>query len=253
MNPLFVTWCISNNVGDALSYWLVNKITGYNPIYVKNDEYCEKYMLVGSILNWADSNTIVWGAGLAEKESNINKEVDIRAVRGPLSRDVALNCGASCPEVYGDPALLLPKFYDCPVEKKYKLGIIPHYVDQFIVFNSELINRPEVHMINVFDSVEKFIDEVRSCNFIMSSSLHGLIIAQAYEIPVLHFEASNQLGGDGMKFHDYFLSTGQKYNKVCKWYNIHHINTNAICNKIPLTHLRIDLDKLWNSCPLGDK
>ncbi|WP_410503913.1 hypothetical protein [Flavobacterium sp. XN-5] len=31
--------------------------------------------------------------------------------------------------MYGDPALLLPRYFNSKVEKKYKYGLVPHYND----------------------------------------------------------------------------------------------------------------------------
>ena len=231
-NEVFATWCISNNIGDALNVWMINKISGFDPIYVEKNEYCNKYMCIGSILNWADRNTIVWGAGIANANDPVDPRADIRAVRGPISRNRAIACGAQCPEVFGDPSILLPKMFNPEVKKKYELGIIPHYVDQFTVHNSWLSNCGDIKIINVFDSVEQFILQIKSCKKIISSSLHGLIISDAYGIPSKWFQATNKIGGDDTKFHDYFLSVGYEIYKPLKFYDLINENVDIICKEI---------------------
>lgn len=246
---LYATWCISNNVGDVISSWLVKKITDKILVYVKSDENCVKYMCVGSVLNWAGPNTIIWGSGIANRDDCIPLKLDVRAVRGPISRSRVIESGLVCPEIYGDPSLFLPKFFNPLVEKKYKLGIIPHYVDQFIITSSDMIHKDEINFIDVFDTVEKFVCEIKSCEFIVSSSLHGLIIAQAYDVPTIWFQASDKIGGDGTKFHDYLLSTGQEITQPKKWVDICNSNIDILCKNIPLIELKIDLDLLWQACP----
>lgn len=245
---VFATWCVSNNVGDVMTVWLIKKITGSDPIFAPKDSYYKKYICTGSILNWADRNTIVWGAGLANKNDVVNP-CDIIAVRGPLTRERVKFCLGRKVDVLGDPALLSPKFYQPSVEKKYKLGIIPHYVDQCILYTHPFANCSEVKIINVFDSVEKVIDDICSCEKILSSSLHGLILAHAYNRPAVWFEASNQVLGDGMKFHDYLLSVSIIPYEPLKLYQIQELTVQELYGIIGEYTANIHVDKLWEVCP----
>ena len=53
--------------------------------------------------------------------------------------------------------------------------------------------------------VKSVIDEITSCMRIVSSSLHGIIVAHAYGIPALWVQ-NNYVDTDGFKFYDYFSS-----------------------------------------------
>lgn len=82
--------------------------------------------MMGSILPWAiDENTIVWGSGCLDSNDplwkNINKPKQVLAVRGPLTRDVLLKNSIDCPEIYGDPALLFPRYYSPQIEKNINM------------------------------------------------------------------------------------------------------------------------------------
>ncbi|WP_156383835.1 hypothetical protein [Methylobacterium sp. Leaf456] len=53
------------------------------------------------------------------------------------------------------------------------------------------------------------IDAVLSCRRILSSSLHGLILAHAYGIPATWLKISDRPLGDDFKFRDYWASIGR--------------------------------------------
>lgn len=251
MSNIYATWCISNNFGDVLTPWLIKALTGKTPVYVEPTEYCEKYMFAGSILNWADKNTIVWGAGLANRNDVVNVECQILAIRGSISKKRANVCGnINIPEIYGDPALILPVILDSKISVKYEVGIIPHYVDQFPLQYASFTKDPRVKVINVFDEVETVISEVLQCRRILSSSLHGLIVADAYGIPSKWFEASNKLGGDGTKFKDHFLTVGIQPYRPAKLYEIYDRTVEQLIELIGNYKVRFDNTLLWNACPL---
>lgn len=209
-NPIYATWCLSNNIGDALTPWLIEKITGQMPLYVPYGVEYPKFMVSGSILNHAVPYTIVWGAGIADSNDIIHtrniwgKNIDIRATRGPYSaRRARIQAGIPVDHV-GDPAWLMPKFY-IPVSRSlYKVGIIPHYVHH-VEAAQWIGERTDIKLINVFDTPENFVDDLLSCDVVYSSSLHGLIIADAYGIPSQWMDGTAKLGGDGIKFHDHLV------------------------------------------------
>ncbi|NJX17587.1 polysaccharide pyruvyl transferase family protein, partial [Tamlana crocina] len=96
--------------------------------------------------------------------------------RGPRTREYLLKLGYDCPEVYGDPAILLLDYYHPSISKKYKLGIVPHYHDYenaLKIFGG----REEVKVVDLLTmNVEATTTEILECERILSTSLHGLIV-----------------------------------------------------------------------------
>jgi len=199
------------NYGDLLSKYLVEKISGMEVkwVYPKKQPWYKwdktNYVTIGSVIHHASKDSIVWGSGIIDNKQAIAK-ADFRAVRGPQTRKFLLGLGYECPEVYGDPALLLPKYYHPEVEKKYKIGIIPHYHD-FNVVSENYLNDPEILVIDLMTLiVEEVTRQILSCEKTISSSLHGVIVSHAYEIPSVWVEFSNKIFGDGIKYRDYLES-----------------------------------------------
>lgn len=203
-------WFNIQNFGDSLNPWLIKKITGEDVCFVDSSEAdCDKFMLVGSILAHAKNRCIVWGCGLGSLQEDVKPEAAIHMVRGPIS-------AKKCPHLVfaqGDPALLVPYYYHPRGNRNiYRLGVIPHYVDQERFF--DLFSGHDVKFINICDSVEQVVEDVWSCSHILSSSLHGLIIADALHKPTRWVKFTNKLSGDGSKFLDYQLQSGAPQTMV---------------------------------------
>ena len=123
------------NWGDFVNVKLAELISTKTIIPYKYSYKKGTIAMMGSILPWAiDKNTIIWGSGTLSSQdplwNTIEKPLSVRAVRGPLTRQLLLSRGIDCPEVYGDPALLFPRFYSPNVEKRYKFGVILHVSTQ---------------------------------------------------------------------------------------------------------------------------
>lgn len=196
----------NTNWGDALNHYIFHKITGrsvkrVNPLFGKH------YLGIGSILSAANSRSIVLGAGYISESSKVKESPSrIISVRGPKTRDLLLKQGISCPNVFGDCALAMPMVYFPKKNIKHKIGFIPHFKDAKNSVAKVFCSIDSVKYIDIMQSTESFINEILECEFIVSSSLHGLIAADAYGIPNVWVKISDNILGDDFKFHDYYES-----------------------------------------------
>lgn len=204
------------NYGDLLGKYLVEKISGKKVVFAWPKKFsiydwlAPIYVTVGSILSNANHKCIVWGSGIVSREYPI-KKAKILAVRGPQTRKFLLNQGHDVPKIYGDPALLLPKYYNPKIEKEYKIGIIPHYRDYKLV-KDLYKNEASILIIDLMtDNIEKTTNQFLKCKKIISSSLHGIIIAHAYRIPAVWQKFSDDVFGDDIKYQDYFESVSMNF------------------------------------------
>ncbi|WP_245181085.1 polysaccharide pyruvyl transferase family protein [Flavobacterium sp. XN-5] len=58
----------------------------------------------------------------------------------------------------------------------------------------------------ITNDIESKTIEFLQCERIISSSLHGIIVAHAYGIPAVWQKFSNKVFGDDVKYHDYMES-----------------------------------------------
>lgn len=209
---------LKENYGDLLGKYLVEKISGKEVVWVQPKKQWYKglfnpiYVTIGSVLSQVNSKCIVWGSGIITRDQEVDR-AKFLAVRGPKSRERLLELGHEVPEVYGDPGLLLPRFYKPEIHKKYKYGIIPHYNDYKLVVD-QLSDNSDVQVIDLMtNDVEETTDSILQCEKIISSSLHGLIIPHAYQIPAVWMKFSDNLFGDDVKFEDYFGSVKLPYEQ----------------------------------------
>lgn len=204
-----------NNVGDTLTpYILMHFVKDVDFVQVREQE-AGKLIVVGSIMRVIKPGDTILGAGVMRETDEFPQAAACKflAVRGKLSRKILQRHGGKVPAVYGDPAILLPLMYKPDVKKTHKVGIIPHFVDKREVTKEkalELAGTEDYKLIDIFLPWEQFVDEVLTCEKVISSSLHGIVIAEAYGIPAAWVVLSNRVIGDGFKFRDYLTGTGRK-------------------------------------------
>ncbi len=199
------------NYGDLLGRYLVEKISKKQAIWTMPNRFSIKnfyqpiYVTIGSVLANVTENCVIWGSGIISREYLI-KKAKFFAVRGPQTRKHLLNQGYDVPEIYGDPALLLPDYYFPKITKKYTYGIVPHYSD-YKLLSHLYSDQDDVLVINLMTTnVEAVTDMFLQCEMTISTSLHGLIVSHAYRIPSVWVQFSDKVFGDGIKFQDYFES-----------------------------------------------
>ena len=243
-------WRYADNFGDLLSPWLIARMTGRG--VVKSHPTEPHYVAIGSILGFTSENSTVWGTGSfgTEDTDRFAEGATYTAVRGPLSRIRLIKQGVECPRVYGDPALLVPAYFSPRVEKTHKYGIVARWSEERW---REAGIAPDVKLIDLGSAdVEGVIEEMLSCRYIITGSLHGLIMADAYGIPSAWVITGTAEGG-AFKFFDYF-STVNKFR-----------NSQAFDFTRPVTAARLrDLDfdsrpirfdhrRLLDACPFLER
>jgi len=237
------------NFGDVVNKFIVEKLSGKKAIWSSDKSDKEHHLVIGSVLQSSNNNAIVWGSGIiSDRKTPLFKPKKVYAVRGPKTRAVLLARGIDCPAVYGDPALILPSLIQ-PSNSgvMYKLGIIPHYNNKNDAFFNQKFP-DDVKIIDIeTDDVQEFIDEIASCELIVSSSLHGIIIADAYGVPAHHISFDDSVEGGEFKFFDYYLSVGRECNlpiKVSSSTSIEELY------ELPKSYdIKIDIQPLLDSCP----
>ena len=190
------------NIGDNISPVIVKYAAGLYGIKPDKEVSETRHLYaVGSIITAGAQDCTVWGSGLLNTKILYrlkHRKIKIQAVRGPLSRVILLDQGFQAPEVYGDPAILMPFIYNPEVEKKYKVSVITHM--------DEKMECPSVsfHRIKITtDDYKFFVEEIKASELIISSSLHGIIFAEAYGIKAVLLNP----GSDLFKYYDYYFST----------------------------------------------
>lgn len=249
-----------NNWGDDINYWFLQELTdkkiyNYSDLItwmLPKDE--SSLMAIGSIIeSLCQSNSIIWGSGAMNGKYVLRtKPKKVLAVRGPLTRDLLLSKGINCPKVYGDPALLLGLYYHPKVKKKYRVGIIPHYLDlQNPLVESFINGNNDVQLINMknYGDWHEIPDKINECELILSSSLHGLIISDSYNIPNVWVSFSEGLiGGGKFKFLDYFAAVKREHSNPIKIEDLGDFQR-AISAKSKWNKINFDFKQLIDCCP----
>jgi pyruvyltransferase len=204
-------WKGKPNFGDLLTPLLIQKFSHINTEWSEAAD--SDLVMVGSILEHLPENYegIIAGCGkLHENFIRNYPKAKILAVRGPRTAK-ALNLKGNF--IMADPGLIADELVGYQ-DKKYNLGIVPHWTDTTLEHNKLFLQfNPKI--IRVSDDPLEVIRQIGQCKKIVSSSLHGIIIADAFgierriEISPKVLENPKQEGGL-FKWHDYCESIGMK-------------------------------------------
>lgn len=168
-----------NNFGDNLNDIIFPKINIFNRINFEKKNFNSLpnnlYLGLGTLLTKkTPSSLIVLGSG-SDGISKPKYALDYKFVRGKLTIDF-LGLSESTP--VGDTAYFLKEFIQSHAltDKKFKIGIIPHW-------NTQINKNFDCNIISPNQETENFIKEVSQCEFILAESMHGAICADILRIP----------------------------------------------------------------------
>ena len=213
-NGVHAFWCTSQrNFGDLITPALL-KHHGFTPILSSPKK--SQIAGAGSIIEMLgnDFDGIIYGSGLLRKNYKLRlTKAKVTAVRGRLTRDLI---GAPKNTTLGDPGLLISDLLEKRQKKKYRLGFVPHYHD-LADYRLHILRKRypgEICLINVLRSPMSVAIEIDRCEHVISSSLHGVVVADALGIPNRWAVLSERVLGHGYKFRDYYSAMGVTRNPI---------------------------------------
>ncbi|CAN5494617.1 polysaccharide pyruvyl transferase family protein [soil metagenome] len=214
MKPIpFYWWRGEPNFGDAMSPWIAERIL-VSAVHWSAD--AGKLVGLGSVLWATKPGDVVWGTGLHPFTNRWWPDwspagVWFLAVRGPITRDYVLARGGDCPAVYGDPGELLPYFYTPCTTARNGIGVIPHIHDT--AGQRFAVERQDTALIDPRRPWPEVVERIAACEVVWSSSLHGIIVAEAFGIPAVWTEC-----GEGrLKYRDYYAASGRAEVNPVAW------------------------------------
>lgn len=199
------------NVGDLLNEYMIPRISG-KPIIKVRSSIFPHLRAIGSVIGSSGGSSYVWGSGSIDGKTP-NHPLTMRrifALRGKKTYEILNRTfnGGFQDVPLGDPAVLMPRYFQTDVSKKRNVGFVPHFSDEGDIQEAlNQINARDVQIISVKQKPEDFITQICQCRLIFSTSLHGLILADSYNIRNKWVSFSDRLLGGPFKFEDYYSTT----------------------------------------------
>lgn len=198
-------WRGVRNWGDLLSEPLLAHYAGVGAYWASPEE--AELLCVGSVVGHVDKSWQghILGSGKLFEDEKVPQGARIWALRGPLTAT-----GVKGSYALGDPGLLADELVPKPV-KQHKLGILPHWSDKELTLRTEWDKFSPARLDPSTDPLT-LIAQIGACEKLVTSSLHGLIVADAFGVP-RRFEMASQLAREGgiFKHLDYSASVGHPF------------------------------------------
>lgn len=204
-----IEWLKGQNFGDYLSLVIVGEIVRRRKRAVSPGSCDRRLMAVGSVLHFARDSDVVWGSGVNGKippSRHTFNELDVRMVRGPLTKQFLEARGIPVGEVFGDPVLLLPHLFP-GLSWRPQTGKIIAIPNLNEVDSCRRSIPAGLSLVSPYGYWKKVVGEILTSELVLTSSLHGLVVAEAFGVPVRFIMPT---GGETLfKYQDYYLGTGR--------------------------------------------
>lgn len=262
-NPVAAFWWDKrSNFGDSIGPWVISAYSGRPVVNARFMKVPGRTLVsVGSVIQMIKRpNADIWGSGLIREIHDKHltdlsrlKGVRVHAVRGKLTQaQLSSKLDWEVPEVFGDPALLLPRVYTPAFKKAGTSGVsfVPHYSHREWLGT---LSTDGVDVVDVRNDLTTVIDQIAGSDVCVSTSLHGLIIAQAYGVPWVWLNVTDAaLAGARFKFDDYFstLDSSAIAEFQMASTELGTLDLLKVSRQATLPRLTIDLDALEAALPL---
>lgn len=188
------------NFGDAIAPHLVARFAGLDAVWSEPSD-CEA-VVIGSVAGRVAHGYHGIIVGIGKLRESVELDLSSAGVLGLRGQLTARDSKALGSYALGDPGLLAIDMLDDRPAALHPLGTVAHWKD------TRLRDRyPGALHIDVGDDPLLVIGQIASCERIVSSSLHGLVVADSFGIP-RRWEHSPDVGGGTFKFRDYATALG---------------------------------------------
>lgn len=202
------------NFGDELSPLVVEALTGCRVVWAPPSR--ADLFAMGSILDFyisGGSRGLVWGSGL-RGESGAScipdlSQAQIIAVRGPNTLSKLGKPAGSV--VIGDPGVLVTRLVRG--RTSHRAGgklLLPHFRWWGSQSGQGVIReyaKRGFAVVSPSMSPRRLVSRIRDADLLVTSSLHGIVVAHAMGTPVQQVSiADAAVGEPGFKYDDYFAS-----------------------------------------------
>lgn len=234
MDTIKVCYSKLNNAGDKLNEDLIARLSGKQVCCAK--AYDAQLLAIGGAIfglqysaslprrvsQWllgklkGRGSVYIWGSGFlydTNPRKLYRKDLRVCALRGEKTKQrLAMLTGKTWDVPLADGGLLANLYVKGEPEKEYEVGIIPHFTQKDEPsFRALKDSFSSACVIDIQQEPEAVINQIARCRYILSSSLHGLIFADALGVPNLHILGEKPLAGGSFKFEDYYSCYGLEH------------------------------------------
>ncbi|PPF40845.1 polysaccharide pyruvyl transferase family protein [Rathayibacter sp. AY1A3] len=202
-----------DNFGDLLGPMIVERILQREGISPGSALERRRLLAVGSILKLARDGDTLWGIGANGKSLDARfdfTDLDVRAVRGPLTRGFLRARGIAVPEVYGDPGLLVGTLWGRDELRRgtpdRRVTVLPNLNDLRRMRADGTAPRPEDGLVEPTRPVLEVLGAIAASDLVVGSSLHAIVVAESLGIPARLVASASE---PDFKYRDYYEGSGR--------------------------------------------